>query len=139
MAPLPRYKGFVMEDFAEATEKSPWLPKLITPLNEFMSSVSNAVTGRLTRKDNLLGYSEPFEFTTAASAAATFPLRFKNKLLGGVKPTSITVGLIDKQAGGAMANAWSLQARVAQDGQIEVYFQGLENSTKYVGTLNIDG
>jgi hypothetical protein len=50
MAQVPRYKGFVLEDFAEATKESPWLPKLVTPLNEFMSSVSNALTGRLTRK-----------------------------------------------------------------------------------------
>jgi hypothetical protein len=50
----------------------------------------------------------------------------------------VQVGVIDKYAGSVMAAAWSIQSRINQQGEIEVYFQGLENSTRYVGTLNID-
>lgn len=136
MALLPKLKGFVMEDFRDAPE---WLSKLVSPLNDFMTAVTNGLTGRLTRKDNFLGYIEAFDFTTEATAANTFPLRFKNKLLGGVKPTSVYVGLIEKRDGAAMASAWSIEAKLAQTGEIEVRFQGLENSTRYIGNLVIDG
>lgn len=136
MALIPRLKGFLLEDFKEAP---PWLEKLLTPLNEFMSTVSNAMAGRLTRKDNLLGYYETFDFTTQATVANTFPLRFKNKLLGGAKPVSVQVGQIHKHNGAVMSVAWSIEWKPNQAGEIEITFHGLENSTRYVGNLTIDG
>lgn len=135
MAAPPKTKGLLLEDFKEAPS---WLGKLFTPLNEFMSSVSNALSGRLTRKDNFLGYSEAFDFTTKAAAADTFPLRFKNKLLGGAKPTSVWVGQIHKYSGAKMVAAWSPEWVLNSDGEVEITLTGLENSTRYVGTFNFD-
>jgi hypothetical protein len=135
MAAPPKTKGLLAEDFKEAPG---WFAKLLTPLNEFMSSVTNALTGRLTRKDNFLGYTEPFDFTTDASAANTFPLRFKNRLGGGVKPTSVFVGQIYKHNNIKMSAAYSIEWVIGATGEIEVTFTGLENSTRYVGTLVFD-
>lgn len=136
MAQLPRFKGFLLEDFKEAPE---WLSKLLQPLNEFMTTVSNALSGRLTRKDNLLGYYEDFDFTTQATAANTFPLRFKNKLLGGVPPKAVSVGKLKKHNGAVLSAAWSIEWDPNQAGEIEIKFHGLENSTRYVGNLVVDG
>lgn len=134
MAAPPKTKSIVLEDFKEAPG---WFSKLLLPLNEFMGSVANALTGRLTRKDNFLGYYEPFDFTTDALAANTFPLKFKNKLLGGVKPSSVVVGRIKKYSG-VMSAAWSIEWDMNSAGEVEVIFTGLENSTRYVGNLVFD-
>jgi hypothetical protein len=135
MAAPPKNKTLLAEDFKEAP---PWFSKLLTPLNEFMTAVTNALTGRLTRTENLLGYYEDFDFTTESTAANTFPLRFKNKLLGGVRPKSVVVGRIKKHDAIAMSAAYSIEWDLNQSGEIEVIFTGLENSKRYVGTMVFD-
>lgn len=132
MAAIPKLKGFVVEDFKEAPE---WFHKFLTPINEYMTAVTNALSGRLTTKDNLLAYDEPFDFTTATAAADTFPMKFKNKLLGGTRPTSVQVGQIYKKNNVAMSAAYSISWVPGVGGDIEITFQGLENSTQYLGIL----
>lgn len=134
MAAIPKLKGFLIEDFKEAPA---WFQKFIEPLNQYMTSVTNGLSGRLTTQDNFLAYDEPLDFTTNATAANTFPLRFKNKLLGGVKPVSVTVGQLAKNTGASLSAAWSMSWILNPAGEIEISFQGLENSTRYVGNLRV--
>lgn len=135
MASVPKMKGFLLEDFKEAPA---WFQKLLEPLNQYMTTVTNALSGRLSRKDNVLAHDEPFDFTTAAVVADTFPLKFKNKLLGGIKPVRVTIGRISKQTGATMSAAHSISWVPNQAGEVEITFQGLENSTRYVGILSFD-
>jgi hypothetical protein len=135
MALPPKTKKIVTEDFKEAPA---WFAKFLAPLNEFMTSVADALTGRLTRAENFLGYYEEVDFTTAAVASDTFPLKFKNKLLGGVRPRSVYVGRIKKYNGVRMSAAYSIEWDLNQQGEIEVVFIGLENGTRYLGTLVFD-
>lgn len=132
MASVPKLKGFLVEDFKEAPA---WFQKLLEPLNQYMTTVTNALSGRLTKGENLLAFDEKFDFTTAAAAANTFPLKFKNKLLGGVKPTGVQVGQIYKHNGVALSAAYSISWVPGASGEIEISFQGLENSTRYIGIL----
>lgn len=136
MAAPPKTTGLSLEDFKEAPA---WFSKLLQPLNEFISSVSLALSGRLSRGANLLGYYESFDFTTQPTADNTFPLRFKNKLPGGVKPRSVKLGQIYKANRIAMSAAWSPEWVLNQSGEIELTITGLENSTRYIGTIEIDG
>lgn len=136
MANVPKLKGFVLEDFKEAPS---WFSKLLGPLNEYLTTVTNALSGKLTRKDNLLSYVEPFDFTTAGTAANTFPLRFRNKLPGNVRPTVVFPGRFARENNAALTGAYSMTWTLNTDGEIEITCQGLENSTRYVGNLVVEG
>lgn len=133
MAAPPNTKGLSIEDFKGAPH---WFGEFLSAFGDFMSSVVNALSGRLTRKDNFLGYAEPFDFTTTV-AAATFPLRFKNKLLGGTRPTSVLVAQIHRYDNLPMAAAYSLEWTLSS-GEIAITLTGLENNTRYVGTFIFD-
>jgi hypothetical protein len=124
-------KGFRKEDFPEAPA---WFDKVLGPLNAFMTAVSQALEGRLTT-ENFLAVREPLTFTTASAAASTFPLKFKNKLLGGAKPVEVRVAQIYKKSEVAMSAAWSHEWVMNGKGEIELTLHGLENSTDYVGVL----
>jgi hypothetical protein len=136
VASIPKLKGFVLEDFKEAPG---WFSKLLTPLNEYLTTVTNALSGKLTRKDNLLSYVEPFDFTTAATAANTFPLRFKNKLPGNIRPGVVFMGRFARENNASLTGAYSMTWTLNSIGEIEITCQGLENSTRYVGNLVVEG
>jgi hypothetical protein len=131
MAAPPRFKTLFAEDFKDAPE---WFLRFVSIFNEVAQPVTNALTGRLTRRENMLSVAEPFDFTTLATAANTFPLRFKNKL-SGTKPTIVQVASFAKHTGGTLSAAWSVSSVINQNNEIELTFQGLENSTRYVGVL----
>lgn len=138
MATPPKSKGFLAEDYREAPE---WFSKFLGPLNEYMAAVTNALTGRL-NKDNFLAYDEALDFTTVplpADPADTFPLKFKNRLLGGVRPGTVVLGQLHKHSNAALTAAYSMTWVVGPNAEIEVSFQGLENSTRYVGKLSVWG
>ncbi len=124
-------KGFRKEDFPEAPE---WFDKVMVPLNAFVTAVSQALEGRLTT-ENFLAVQVPLTFTTSATAASTFPLKFKNKLLGGARPVEVRVAQIYKKSGVALSAAWSHEWVMNGNNEIELTMHGLENSTDYIGVL----
>ena len=126
----PRFKKFTAEDFKGAPQ---WFLEFLTPLSEALSDIVAALSGRLTRSDNFLSKAEPISFTTAATAANTFPLRYKNKL--GAKVSAASVWSFAKKNGTAPAAAWSVTIIPNQNDELELTFQGLENATDYVGVL----
>lgn len=130
----PRFKRFVAEDYKGAPN---WFVEFLTPLSEALGDIVAALTNRLTRADNFLSKSEPLAFKTAATAASTFPLRFKNKL--GVKVTAASVWSFARKDGAALTGPWSVTIVPNQSDELELTFQGLENSTDYVGVLIYEG
>ena len=131
MAQVPRFRSFAAEDYKDAPE---WFVRFLQGINETVGGLCGALLGRLTRSENMLSKSEPFAFTTAATAANTFPLKFKNKL-SPTRPTSVWLGQLARKDGGAPANAFSMSWEMTPTGEIAIRCQGLENSTAYVGVL----
>lgn len=132
MASPPRFKTIFAEDFKDGPA---WFMRFVAIFNEFASGVASAFQGRLTRKENMLAVVKPFDFTTKSSAADTFPISFKNELSGGIKPVIIQVASFARFDGGSPSGPWSVTCLINQNNEIEATFQGLENSTRYVGTL----
>ncbi len=128
---VAKTSGVKKEDLPEAPA---WFDKVLLSLNSFMSTVSTALEGRLTT-ENFLECVEPLTFTTSAAAASTFPLKLKNKLLGGAKPIELRVAQIYKRNGVIMSAAYSREWVTNSKGEIELTFHGLENSTDYIATV----
>lgn len=129
-----RYKGFIAEDYKGAPS---WFLNFLQPLSEALGDLVAILSGRITRADNMLSKAEPIAFKTQTTAINTFPLRFKNKL--GVKVTAASVDMFSRKDGGALTGPWSATIRPNQNDELEVTFQGLENSTEYIGVLIYEG
>lgn len=131
MAQPPRFKSFSRENFPDAPE---WFAQFLLPLNEVTSGLVNAISKRLTRKENFLAAEKVgLVFTTRETAADTFPLRLKSELPS--RPTHLWVTRLDVVEGEPISTPFSLTWRMAASGEIEVTFQGLAASTKYRATL----
>jgi len=75
--------------------------------------------------------------TSAPALGTPFPLKFKNKL--GVKPKNAWVAMFSKRDGTSIREVWSESITLNQNNELEVTFQGLEESTDYVGVLIYEG
>lgn len=130
MAKLPTIKQVTREDLRDAPD---WIEKLLTPLNQFMGSVYQALNGDLSIGANVRGSVRELRVTTSATYdTGDFPeVEFASGL--NVKATSCQVAQIsvftDPEAvitGGVFAH-WA-----ERSGRIVIkYIAGLENSTKY--------
>lgn len=65
------------------------LDRFLRMLSTFSSQVSGAMKGGMTVGENVRGFVKEVVFTTAASTADAFPLRFPNEL--SEKPTGMTI------------------------------------------------
>ena len=74
MAQIPSTKRFTMEDFKD---QQGWIGRLLTPLNEFMQSVTFALSNQLTIKDNLA--QEIKDVEVSVTATNMYPIYFKCK------------------------------------------------------------
>lgn len=77
MAEPPKLKRLRPEDFDFEADASEWGPKLLLVLTQFCTEVTEALTGRLTRPQNVRGEEWEVAFTTpnpVAIDAAPFPL-----------------------------------------------------------------
>ncbi len=70
MARIPPIKRLSTEDFKDQTS---WIGKLLTPLNEFMSTTVAALNRGLTFSDNLAAQVKTLTITASADA---YPLKF---------------------------------------------------------------
>lgn len=134
MAQPPRFAGFTLEQYPEAPE---WFGRFLTNLSESMTDVTNGMTKGLTRADNLQGGERvAFVFTTKTPASGTFPLYVKNDLPAA--PKHVQVGQLYRKDGKAMANAFSMTWVMGPSNQIALTFNGLEDATQYVLSLNYE-
>lgn len=126
MASPPRLRGLTREAFPDAPE---WWSRVLGILSPFFLDTTNALTKGLTRKENMVGDASEVTFTTKATVADTWPVPMKHRMTG--RPGHWWCAGIEKTSGAALANAWSLTAKLNQSNQLELTFQGLEASTEY--------
>lgn len=110
MAKIPRLKRIVTEDFP--SEKS-WIGKLLSPLNDFMESVTAALSKRLTFGENMA--CQIFELT--------FDGRFPAKVSWNAQGRPLGVLLLEvrrKSDGAPPAGAVSLPWTFNQAREVEI-------------------
>lgn len=130
MAALPTIKQVTREDLREAPD---WIERLLTPLNQFMASVFQALNGDLTFGTNIRASIRELRFNTSATySTGDFPeLAFASGLK--VKANGCLILQLNESTdpeepltGASVAN-W-----IERNGRIVVkYISGLENSKKY--------
>ncbi len=125
MARIPPIKRLTTEDFKDQTS---WIGKLIQPLNEFMSSVSLALTRGLTFSENMAAQVKDVKVTHAASA---YPLKFlydlSSKPQGALVVRVVEVSDTPSVLSNAVYADWDYR-----DGQVIINnFTGLTNGNTY--------
>lgn len=132
MAPPPRIRRLTREDLDDAEA---WVDKLLAPLNDFMGRVTYALDRRLTRAENLQGGTKEVVFTTAATVAASFPIKVKHEM--SRPPAAVWIGrILAGERGEPVLAATSISTRAADDDSIQIDFvAGLQPATKYRLTL----
>jgi len=104
-------KKIITEDFQE--QKS-WIGKLVSPLNQFMDSVSSALNNRLTINDNMSG------LTKSILVDGTYPLKIAWPM--SQKPTIVLVGNCKKVNGvhTPVTSAVYVDWSVSSDGSLSI-------------------
>lgn len=125
MARIPPLKRLTTEDFKE---QSSWISSLLSPLNDFMSSVVGALNKGLTFTDNMSAQVKELEFTHTADA---YPVKFLSTLTA--KPVGLwVVSAVEVAASPSTITSavwadWSFQ-----NGQVYINnFSGLTSGRKY--------
>lgn len=96
MAQPPSRKRLMTEDFPK--EQGTWIGRLLSPLNDFMLSVSAALSNQLTIQENLA--MEAKELDVLVEASGTYPIKFKTKF--NLKPVALWIGNVVEVAGSPM-------------------------------------
>ena len=102
-------RRIILEDFPEEQRK--WLPKLLSPLNQFLESTYAALNKNLTLEDNIRGKKFVFDIgagTTTIEAKWDAPERPSLVLLGQVTTeagdaTALVIGIIWTYAAGSVS------------------------------------
>lgn len=115
-----------------------WTLRLFQLWNQTMKEVTEILSRRITRADNLMAASRVVKFTTAPSVDNTFTERgrptFKNEL--PVRPSMVWIGKVERVDGQRIDKAVSLTWTIDGQGNIALtYVAGLEPSTEYVMVL----
>jgi hypothetical protein len=125
MARIPPIKRLTTEDFKDQTS---WIGKLLTPLNDFMSSTVASLNRGLTFTDNFAAQVKTLTFTVDAN---TYPIKFL--CTTAAKP----IGLWVVSAREVSSNPSTLTTAVFADwsysnGQVVINnFSGLTSGLKY--------
>lgn len=125
MARLPPIKRLTTEDFKD---QASWIGKLLLPLNDFMSTVSRALSKGLTFTDNFSAQVRELVHTESADA---YPVKFLSTL------PSRPVGLWVVRARDMATTPQTLAGGVSadwdfKDGQVIINkFTGLTTGRKY--------
>lgn len=77
MALLPPLKRFLQEDFTD----QPWISRLLTPLNLFLTTVYSSLNNGLTINENTLGQIKTIS-VNGATPTAQFRWNFQTKPVG---------------------------------------------------------
>lgn len=125
MAKISATKKLILEDFAE---QRPWIDKLVQPVNAFFEQVYFALVGGLTISDNLK--AQKWDYTLGLGQDYTQAVKLQwNR---NEKPTAVIIGYI-REISGAPASIGNHSLEwYFNDGNIEVKFNGLVNTKKYL-------
>jgi len=135
----PKLKRLLPEDYDFAGDATEWGPKLLQVLTTFCSDVTNALSGGLTRTQNMRGEEREavFDFTNVGTPPAAdltpFPLSIvprstpnpRNLTVTFVEDITDATGLVPA---GAVMPFWRLSA----DGAVVIrYLTGLDAGRRY--------
>ncbi len=131
---IPKPLTLRKEDYKEAPS---WAERLFTQLNDWINVGTSALTGGLTRADNMLSRVKTISFTTVTPATDTFPLTVKHGL--GQRASDAWVGRLRKTDGTAITSAFGFSWDYGQDiDEIKVTFQGLDAATRYEARIVVE-
>lgn len=123
MATPPKFTAFRIEDYKGAPQ---WFEPFMRAVNDVLVSIVDALNAHLTRTENMAS-GEKIDATIVGGTA----LQISHTL--ATKPKHVYVTKLAKTDGDiALAAAWSFTWKMNQANQIELNFQGLVASTKYV-------
>lgn len=136
MATPPKKRLLTVEDVPEAPS---WLGKVLEALNPVLQGLVAALSGNLTRKDNLVSEVKVVELTipTGATVGDYFPIRFSTTVAA---PFAVWFARTETLSGdgingAAVLGAWSRTA----DGQVQVdYIDGLLSGSKFRFTFIVE-
>lgn len=113
-----------------------WGARMLQGLNRFTDQVSQVLAGGVKRVENTASSEKNgVTFTTNATVANTFPIKVAHGLQTNPKHVSAD---LNTDPFTAITTAWSMTWRPSSGGNIEVYFQGLSASTKYVVSFTFE-
>lgn len=120
-------KTIVLEEFP--SEVRGWLTKLVRPLNQFLEQVYKTLVNGITLRDNLKGQVD--EISIGEQQVYPIKLAWKQN----EKPTAVLLGKLAENASAfSLLPAHSFQWNYNQ-GQLEIYFIGLDANTAYKATI----
>lgn len=136
MAQPPKLKRLLPEDYDFEADATEWGPKLLGVLTQFCGDVTNALTGQLTKGQNIRGEEWELEFSTGASVAvdaSPFPLFLTPKV--AINPRHLWVTFIENTSvagGGETAGAAQPFWQLAADGKVKIrLIHGLDTNATY--------
>jgi hypothetical protein len=118
-------KKIILEDFEPEQRK--WLPKLISPLNQFMESVYSALQKGLTISENLR--AEVYKRTLPAGSSTQSLAWNLNQ-----QPTAVLLGQITDTAGNIPVSQVGIMWTF-RDNSITITYDGLDSNTSYRTTI----
>lgn len=134
MAAPPRFKSFRMEEYPGAPS---WLQVLLPKLNESVGGLVNAISGRLTRKENFQSFEKlDYAFTTKPVAEETWPLRLTNAL--PFRPNHCILTKLVRDDRAAIVSPFCFTWDCNASGQLQFWVQGLDASTGYKMNLVVE-
>jgi hypothetical protein len=136
MAQPPKNKTIALSE-EENAELPDWARNVKGQLDNFMSSVVDALTGRLTRTENMRVFTKTIDFTTADPVSNTWPflltVPFRPSRVDCGQAVAVT-GTFDGDVG-VTVNQWSMKdATTLSINKIT----GLNPSTRYQLSLFIE-
>lgn len=132
MAAPPRLKAIVLEEGEDIPD---WARKIKAQIDTFMTSVTDGLTKKLTREENILSQKRVLDFTTDADVAASFPMKFTVTL--PTRPERIDCGQAVAPDGGSFSGAVTVNQWQMSDGTTVQLnnITGLSPGTHYKLTL----
>lgn len=116
-----------------APEAPSWWRELVLPaLLTALQDIAGALDRGLTRRENMVGDWDELDFTTGATAYQTVVPR-KHRM--AERPKHVWVSQLQRYDEAELSAAWSWTWKLNQRNEIELKFQGLSNSTRYLARI----
>lgn len=120
-------KTIVLEEFPD--DVKPWLTKLINPLNQFLEQTYKTLVNGITIRDNVKSQVDEIKIV----ANQVYPIKVSWKV--NEKPTACYLGALQQDTSSfTLLPVHSFQW-VYNQGQLEIYFNGLDTTKAYTGRI----
>lgn len=120
-------KTIVLEEFP--AEVRSWLTKLINPLNQFLEQVYKTLVNGITLRDNMKSQVSDIKI----GVQQAYPIKLAWNL--NEKPTACLLGAMAEDVSAFSPLPLHSFQWVFNQGQIEIYFTGLDTNKAYKATI----